>query len=681
MKQLLDAKRKERARMSLSRAEVGGFHGTPDEEEEQDEEDIGTQLPQVPQRRGKEVLVEPSGTKRKKKGITGGIWNFFALRAIPGAQPSIKSALATKETIDRADMAVGMLCYNANLPFNVANSPFWQPMFDAVNAVGSGYKAPTYHALRGPILKNTVDEVNNYLEKIKMSWRYTGCSIMADGWTDTKQRSLINFLVYCPKGVIFLKSVDASGIVKNVDELYNIFAKIVGEVNPKYVVQFVTDSEPSYKADGKILEAAFGTFFWTPCVAHCLDLILEHLCKLTVFPHIATTIERARTITKLIYNHGSLLNLMRKKFTGGKELCRPAATRFATNFISIQSLVLNRKALLQMFVSDEYSTSRFVQHPLSEGVVSTVLDKSFWDQCKYILNISEPLVRVLRLVDRQDKPAMGYLYEAMDKAKENIKERLKRKSDYNPIWRIIDQRWDKQLHSSLHAAGYFLNPALFFTPTFSRHSEVTRGLLACITRLVPDEGTQDLITNQIEDYREAKGMFGMKLAIRNRTKLGPVAWWNQFGGNVEELQTFAIRILSQTCNATGCERNWSTFEHIHSAKTNRLEHQRLDDLVFVHYNLKFRERDLLRKSSTTSDPLSIDHLDVMMGWVAEEDVIFTPEDIGWENLEAPTAVVGAGDDDDDFLMPLEEDVPTGGPGGDDDDDEGDIEYDHPGYDD
>ncbi|XP_077244083.1 uncharacterized protein LOC143884415 [Tasmannia lanceolata] len=463
MKQLLDAKRKERARMSISRAEVGGFYGTPDEEEEQDEEDIGTQLPQ---RRGKEVLIEPSGTKRKK-GITGGIRNFFAPRITPGAQPSIKSALATKETMDRADMAVGMLCYDANLPFNVA------------------------------ILKNTVDEVNNYLEEIKMSWRYTGCSIMADGWTDTKHRSLINFLVYCPKGVIFLKSVDASGIVKNADELYNIFEKIVGEVNPEYVVQFVTDSEPSYKAARKRLEAVFGTFFWTLCAAHCLDLILEHLCKPTVFPHIATTIKRARTITKFIYNHGSFLNLMRKKFIGGKELCRPAATKFTTNFISIQSPVLNRKALQQMFVSDEYSTSRFVQHSLSEGVVSTVLDKSFWDQCKYILNISEPLVRVLRLVDRQDKPAMGYLYEAMDKAKENIKERLKRKSDYMPIWRIIDQRWDRQLHSPLHAAGYFLNPAFFFTPTFSRHSEVTRGLLACITRLVLDEATSSPIRLRI----------------------------------------------------------------------------------------------------------------------------------------------------------------------------------------
>jgi hypothetical protein len=33
--------------------------------------------------------------------------------------------------------------------------------------------------------------------------------------------------------------------------------------------------------------------------------------------------------------------------------------------------------------------------------------------------ISEPLVKVLRLVDG-DKPTMGYLYEAMDRAKESI---------------------------------------------------------------------------------------------------------------------------------------------------------------------------------------------------------------------------------------------------------------------
>ncbi|XP_077229963.1 uncharacterized protein LOC143862971 [Tasmannia lanceolata] len=513
-------------------------------------------------------------------------------------------------------MAVGMLCYDANLSFNVANSPYWQPMFDAaaINAVGSG--------------------------------------------------------------VVFLKSVNASGVVKNAEALFAIFDEIVLEVGPKNVVQFITDSEPSYKAAGKKLEIKYATFFWTPCAAHCLDLILEHLGKPDVFPLIGSTINRARKITRFIYNHAALLNLMRQKFTGGRDLCRLAWTRFATNSISIQSLVLHRKALQQMFVSDEYAASRYIRHGLSEEIVSTVLDKQFWDNCKHILNISEPLVRMLRLVDRQDKPAMGYIYEAIDRAKENIKARLKnKKSDYAPIWRIIDQRWDKQLHSPLHAVGYFLNPALFFSPTFSKHHEVTRGLIECINRLVPDEVTQDTIPSKIENYRESTGMFAMKMAIRNRGGLGPVAWWNQFGNDVPDLQSFAVRILSQTCSATGCERNLSTFEHIHSAKRNRLEHQRLNDLVFVHYNLKFRERDLNRRSFTTSDPLSIDHLDVMMDWVAEdEDVILTPDDIGWENIEAPSRVDAVNDEDEDANL---EDTPPRGGGDGDDEGYQSVEYDDP----
>jgi hypothetical protein len=37
---------------------------------------------------------------------------------------------------------------------------------------------------------------------------------MADGWTDQKRRTLINFLVYCLKGTVFLKTVDVSDVSK-----------------------------------------------------------------------------------------------------------------------------------------------------------------------------------------------------------------------------------------------------------------------------------------------------------------------------------------------------------------------------------------------------------------------------------------------------------------------------------
>ena len=46
-------------------------------------------------------------------------------------------------------------------------------------------------------------------------------------------------------------------------------------------------------------------------------------------------------------------------------------------------------------------------------------NQRFWSAVGEVGTVSEPLVKILRLVDG-DKPAMGYLYEAMDRAKEAI---------------------------------------------------------------------------------------------------------------------------------------------------------------------------------------------------------------------------------------------------------------------
>ena len=49
----------------------------------------------------------------------------------------------------------------------------------------------------------------------------------------------------------------------------------------------------------------------------------------------------------------------------------------------------------------------------------------------------------MRLLDSEEKLAMCYLYETMDKIKEDIKTRLKNRiSQYGPYIRVIDARWD-----------------------------------------------------------------------------------------------------------------------------------------------------------------------------------------------------------------------------------------------
>jgi hypothetical protein len=159
-----------------------------------------------------------------------------------------------------------------------------------------------------------------------------------------------------------------------------------------------------------------------------------------------------------------------RQHTGGREILRPAQTRFATNFIALQSIVNQKDALRSMVTSKEWTTTTYSKDVKAKQFVERVLDSNFWSKCADIVKITEPLVRVLRIVDSEDKPAMGCLYQAMYKAREEIEKRFKRnKQKVEPYLNIINNRWDSQLRKNLHAAGYWLNPSCRFSPDIQGH--------------------------------------------------------------------------------------------------------------------------------------------------------------------------------------------------------------------
>ena len=134
-----------------------------------------------------------------------------------------------------------------------------------------------------------------------------------------------------------------------------------------------------------------------------------------------------------------------------------------------------------------------------------------------------PLVRVLRLVDSERKPAMGYIYEAMDKAKEAIMKSFKNnESKYKEIFEIIDNRWNCQLHRPLHAAGHFLNPEFFYdNPAMEFDGEIVRGLYECIHKLVSNLELEKKIMLELHTYKTASDMFASNIAISMRKTVSP----------------------------------------------------------------------------------------------------------------------------------------------------------------
>ena len=89
------------------------------------------------------------------------------------------------------------------------------------------------------------------------------------------------------------------------------------------------------KATRKKLMLKYPTLFWSPCAAHYLDLMLEKIADRRYFPIVDDIVKKTKHVTKFIYKHGWVLDLMRKDYTNGRELYRPVITRFATNFLSL----------------------------------------------------------------------------------------------------------------------------------------------------------------------------------------------------------------------------------------------------------------------------------------------------------------------------------------------------------
>ncbi|KAJ0448765.1 putative HAT dimerization domain, ribonuclease H-like superfamily [Helianthus annuus] len=285
-----------------------------------------------------------------------------------------------------------------------------------------------------------------------------------------------------------------------------------------------------------------------------------------------------------------------------------------------------------MFTSDKWKESKWAKQPKGRRAKDVVQTYAFWTNVTFTLKVMGPIVRVLRLVGDEKKPAMGYLYEGMERAKITIAKALGENSvEYQVVSGIIDKRWDCQLHHPLHAAGYYFNPEFYcYRPEIEKDQEVTDGMIKCVQRLVPSKDKQDLIMKEMMKWVNQEGRFALDIAKRAHCTIAPAQWWNLFGKEVPDIQQLAMKVLSLTCSSSGCERNWSTFEQIHSKKRNRLEHKKLQDLVFVKYNKTLKNR---HDKEVVYDPISLDNIDDCNEWLTgrmEEERVFEDEDLIWE---------------------------------------------------
>ncbi|CAN1319884.1 hypothetical protein LINPERPRIM_LOCUS31452 [Linum perenne] len=311
---------------------------------------------------------------------------------------------------------------------------------------------------------------------------------MSDGWTDKRGRTLINFLVYCSRGLCFIKSVDATKEIKTAKVLFKMFDEVIKWIGVDNVVQVVTDNASNY------LKCAM--------------------------PHVSELFAKASKISVFVYNHQPILNWLKAR-EGWKEIVRPAVTRFATHFEVLKSTFAHRADLRALFGSEFYIADSSSSTQKAMNVEKIILDNMFWGDCLEIVKVVTPIMKLLRFVDSDEKPSLGYVYKGMALIIEGIKNIYPdNESKYKPYIDIVEKRFDKHFRGDMHRVAYYFNPALAYDRTDTPIEFVKSAVLNLFElKTYCTDGMAAV--KELKIYEEAKGSFGRELAILGRSVLHP----------------------------------------------------------------------------------------------------------------------------------------------------------------
>jgi hypothetical protein len=291
--------------------------------------------------------------------------------------------IAKRKDLDEKSAA---FFYDANVAFNVARNPLF---VEAVRATLQGdfpYNPPSYHSIRTTHLEARKKKIEvSVAKETKYSIETYGATICTDGWDNVVHRPLMNIMLSCPAGDVFLGSIDTTGNSKTKEYIAGELKRYIENVGPRLVTQVCTDNAKNILGAMDDVVTSYPHIFKQGCAAHALDLFMEDWAKV---PQFKDLIKRSRSVCLYIRNHHIPMALFRQ--VSRLSLIVLPETRFACNLLMIRRLATVCDALVivvQHARFTEYVNGLFNRqngrraHALASSVKAMILDDNFWHQC------------------------------------------------------------------------------------------------------------------------------------------------------------------------------------------------------------------------------------------------------------------------------------------------------------
>jgi hypothetical protein len=385
-------------------------------------------------------------------------------------------------------------------------------MCEAIGQFGPGFQPPSDDLLREKLLDEEYARTKTLMQERQAEKLKNACSIMTDAWSDGKRRSIMNLCTNCAEGTEFIKSIEMSSVSHTSEVILELVDKAIDDLGPENVVQVVTDNASNNMGAKKLLAEKRPHIFWTSCAAHTINLMLQGIGNLARFKKV---IDQSKAFTIFVYGHTRTLDCMRH-FTEGKEVVRPGVTRFASNFLTLNSMLEKKDQLRKMVVSSKWDSVKDVKSKKGKDATETILSPTFWRDVKLMVAVFEPLFKVLRLVDGDLKPSMGFIYGELLKAKREIKKVYGNDEDkFKDVIAVIERKMAGRLDSPLHMTAYLLNPYYSYTnPSIFDEPKRNVAFIACVEQFYYyDEDKQHQAANiELKKFQNRDGPFSKKLA-------------------------------------------------------------------------------------------------------------------------------------------------------------------------
>jgi hypothetical protein len=168
-----------------------------------------------------------------------------------------------------------------------------------------------------------------------------------------------------------------------------------------------------------------------------------------------------------------------------------------------------------MVVDSKWYDLPDVKSKKGKEATAMVLSIPFWKGVSLCLKVFESLVKLLRLVDGDVKPSMGFLYGELINAKNAIKEAFGNvEIKYKEVMSIVEKKMKDMLDSPLHVAAYMLNPYYSYTnSSIFCDSTIMEKSMICVETFYhgEDEKAYRVVNDDLDRFQTKQGFFSRNM--------------------------------------------------------------------------------------------------------------------------------------------------------------------------